>query len=184
MPAASACIVHLSNMTKQNCIWRTHAAQGRQQLGWHCGEHSQSPSAMYGSSRGYYGYSMGSAGWAILVRLAGSSSWPTLNSPADWAEWAAWMIAWDLSIYHSLHLAPWRGGGRQGKAHNTHMKLCDGALHTINSLHTYITYNTLSSLQLLENEQPHISRCLWHVPEDCRDPLVLFNTSLAQRSAL
>lgn len=61
--------------------------------------------------QGLYGYSMGSAGWAILVRLAGSSSWPTLNSPADWAEWAAWMIAWDLSIYHSLHLVPRRGGG-------------------------------------------------------------------------
>lgn len=80
----------------------------------------------------------GLANWAILVRLAGSSSWPTLNSPADWAEWAAWMIAWDLSIYHSSHLVPaWWGRGRQGKTHNTRMEMCDGALHTINRWHTY-----------------------------------------------
>ncbi len=76
----SASIVHLSDMIKQNCFWRTRAAQGRQQLGRRCREGSQSHFAMYGSSRGYYGYSISLAGWAILVRLAGSSSWPTLNS--------------------------------------------------------------------------------------------------------
>lgn len=69
--------------------------------------------AMYVSSRGFYGYSIGLAGWATLVRLAGSSSWPTLNSPADWAEWAAWMIAWDLSIYLPSHLLPWERGGEK-----------------------------------------------------------------------
>lgn len=119
----AASVLHLANTIIQKCIWQTHATQGS----WR-----RSHSALYGP---ILFTAWGLADWAILVRLPGSSSWPTLiPQVAKLSGPPGWLLGtFQFARCEESHLVPWWVRGRQGKTHNTHVELCIGALHTINS---------------------------------------------------
>lgn len=122
----------------QKCIWQTYATQGR----WR-----RSHSALYGP---ILLPAWGLADWTILVRLPGSSSWPTLiPQAAKLSGPPGWLLGtFQFARCEESHLVPWWVRGRQGKTHNTSVELCIGALHTINSWCMYnLQYIKLITVQ-------------------------------------
>lgn len=157
-PIPHSVSLHCSAL-QQNWFWLTHAAQGGQRHvagAWPALWRSKSITFCYvWEQQGVLWLQYRLARLSYISWAGGSSSWPTVNSPADWAEWGAWMIAWDLPVFLLFTPGP-SGGGVDKSTHNTHIKLCDVALHTVIIADIHIIF----LITALKNVQTHISGSL------------------------